>query len=259
MSIRSSLLPASTPRAAFGMIVRNEARIARRQPLGLLVGVVLPTVLLVIIGSMPSYHKHMKVLGGLTYFNVYVPLFFALVIAALAFYGLPIPLASYRQQGILRRLSTTPVPPAWVLAAQLVLNVGFTVMELILLLAVAMTGFGLAAPKSAGGLVLALSVSIAAVFAIGLWISAIARTEQASGILAAVCFVPMLFFAGMWFPRAEMPKPLLDISNLTPLGAAVRAIQSALLSGFPPIAPLLVLAAYGVIFGALAVRFFRWE
>jgi hypothetical protein len=39
----------------------------------------------------------------------------------------------------------------------------------------------------------------------------------------------------------------------------VQAIQSALLNGFPPIAPLLVMAAYAVIFGALAVRFFRWE
>jgi ABC-2 type transport system permease protein len=69
----------------------------------------------------------------------------------------------------------------------------------------------------------------------------------------------MLFFAGLFFPRAEMPKPLLDASNFTPLGAAVQAIQSALLNGFPPIAPLLVMAAYAVIFGALAVRFFRWE
>ena len=66
----------------------------------------------------------------------------------------------------------------------------------------------------------------------------------------------MLFFAWPVLPRAEMPKPLLDV---TPLGAAVQAIQSALLNGFPPIAPLLVMAAYAVIFGVLAVRFFRWE
>ena len=258
MSIRSSLLPAGTPRAAFGMIVLNESTIARRLPLGLLVGVVLPTVLLVIIGSIRHNRQHLQVLGGLTTFNVYVPVFLAMVIAALAFYGLPIPLAVYRDQGILRRLSITPVPPAWVLAAQLVLNVTFAVIELILLLAVAMTGFGVAAPKSAGGLVLALAVSIAGVFAIGLWISAIAR-PRAAGILAAVCFLPLMFFAGLFVPRAEMPRALLDVSNLTPLGAAVQAIQSAMLDGFPPVAPLLVLPAHAVIFCALAVRFFRWE
>jgi ABC-2 type transport system permease protein len=259
MSTGWSLLPASTPRTAFGMMVLNEARIARRQPVGLFAGVVVPTVLLVIFGSIPSDHRHMKVLGGLTYFNVYVPIFFALVIAALALFGLPIPLASYRQQGILRRLSTTPAPPAWVLAAQLVLNLCFAAMELVLLLVVAMTGFGVAAPKSPGGLVLALAASMVAMFAFGLWISAIARTEQAAGLLAVACFIPLMFFAGLWFPRAEMPKVLLDVSNFTPLGAAVRAIQTALLSGFPPVSSLLVLPAYAAIFGALAVRFFRWE
>ena len=258
MSIRSSLLPAGTPRAAFGMIVLNESRIARRLPLGLLVGVVLPTVLLVVIGGVRRNREHLQALGGLTTFTVYVPVFLVMVIAALAFYGLPIPLAVYRDQGILRRLSITPVPPAWVLAAQLVLNAGFAVLELTLLLAVAMIGFGVAAPKSAGGLVLGLSLSIAGVFAIGLWVSAIARPRTA-GILAALCFFPLMFFAGLFFPRAEMPRTLLDISSLTPLGAAVQAIQSALLDGFPPIAPLLVLPAYAVIFGALAVRFFRWE
>jgi ABC-2 type transport system permease protein len=259
MRTRWSLLPASTPRAAFGMIVRNEARLGRRQPVALGIGVVAPTLLLVIIGSVYSDNKHLKMLGGLTYVNVYVPILIGFSIAALGLFGLPIPLASYRQQGILRRLSTTPAPPAWVLAAQLVLNLCLAAMELALLLVVAVAGFGVAAPKSPGGLVLALAASMAALFAIGLWISAIARTEQAAGLLAIAWFFPMLFFAGTWLPRAEMPKPLLDISNFTPLGAAVRAIQSALLSGFPPIAPLLVLAAYGVIFGALAVRFFRWE
>lgn len=56
-----------------------------------------------------------------------------------------------------------------------------------------------------------------------------------------------------------MPRALLDVSNFTPLGAAVQAIQSALLNGFPPISSLLVLPAYAFIFSALAVRFFRWE
>jgi ABC-2 type transport system permease protein len=258
VSIRSSLLPAGTPRTAFRMIVLNEYRIARRLPLGLLVGVVLPTVILVVIGGEAKDRVQLKVLGGLTTFNAYVPVFLAMVIAALAFYGLPIPLAIYRDQGILRRLSATPVPPAWVLAAQLVLNVSFTVVELIILLVVAMTGFGIAAPKNVGGLVLALALTIAAVFAIGLWVSAIARLRTA-GILAALCFFPLMFFAGLFLPRAEMPRALLDVSNFSPLGAAVQAIQSALLSGFPPIEPLLVLPVYAIVFSALAVRCFRWE
>ena len=50
MSIRWSLLPASTPRAAFGMIVLNESRLSRRRPVGLWAGVFVPTCLLVLFG-----------------------------------------------------------------------------------------------------------------------------------------------------------------------------------------------------------------
>ncbi len=72
-------------------------------------------------------------------------------------------------------------------------------------------------------------------------------------------FFPLMFFAGLWLPRALMPSVLQDISNFTPLGAAVQAIQDAMVQGFPPLAPLLVLVGYGAVFGFLARRFFRWE
>jgi hypothetical protein len=39
----------------------------------------------------------------------------------------------------------------------------------------------------------------------------------------------------------------------------VEAIQDSMLQGFPPAAPLLVLAGYALVFGFLARRFFRWE
>lgn len=68
-----------------------------------------------------------------------------------------------------------------------------------------------------------------------------------------------MFFAGLWLPRALMPPVLQTISNYTPLGAAVQAIQDSVLQGFPPAMPLLVLAAYPLVFGYLARRFFRWE
>lgn len=56
-----------------------------------------------------------------------------------------------------------------------------------------------------------------------------------------------------------MPAALLDISNFTPLGAAVQAMHAAYQGSFPSAGPLLVLAGYSAIFSYLAVRFFRWE
>jgi ABC-2 type transport system permease protein len=56
-----------------------------------------------------------------------------------------------------------------------------------------------------------------------------------------------------------MPPVLLNINNYTPLGAAVRAIGDSMLTGFRPAVPRRVLAGYGLVFGFLARRFFRWE
>ena len=77
--------------------------------------------------------------------------------------------------------------------------------------------------------------------------------------IGRLALIPLMFFAGLWLPRAMMPAVLQDISNYTPLGAAVEAIQDSMQTGFPPAAPLLVLVAYTVIFAFLARRFFRWE
>ncbi|MFZ2058967.1 MAG: hypothetical protein WAV54_16300 [Acidimicrobiales bacterium] len=104
---------------------------------------------------------------------MYIPVLIALVIAALALWGLPGPLVSYREQGILRRSSTTPVPPSWVLAAQVVINLGLAVMALLMLVVVGTAAFGGDAPKCLGGFVLAIALSVAALFAVGLWIAAV--------------------------------------------------------------------------------------
>ena len=59
----------------------------------------------------------------------------ALSVALLALIGLPGPLTSYRELGVLRRMSTTPVPPSWVLGAQVVVNLAlFSVAVLVVVL-----------------------------------------------------------------------------------------------------------------------------
>ena len=68
-----------------------------------------------------------------------------------------------------------------------------------------------------------------------------------------------MFFAGLWLPQQQMPGWLRTISEYTPLGAASQALGASISGDFPPAMPLLVLAAYGIVFAGLAVRTFRWE
>jgi len=93
--------------------------------------------------------------------------------------------------------------------------------------------FGTRVPENPGGLILAVILAIAALFAIGLTIAAVARTSGAArGIMAAVLY-PLLFFAGLWYPVQLLPGALQAISHFSPLGAAVQAMQAAMNVGFP--------------------------
>lgn len=254
---RLPLLPKATPRSAFRKLVLNEFRLAWRQPIGLIVGLFLPVLVLVIFSSL--FRGHSKALGGLTFPDAYLPVLIVFVLAALALFSLPTPLATYREQGILRRLSTTPVPPSWVLGAQLAVHACIAVTGLIILIAVATTGFGVKAPSSIGGFVLSVVLSAVAVFGVGLWITGVARTAAVAGGVAWLVFYPLMFFAGLFVPRQELPANLRDAGDATPLGASVEALQHAMHNGFPAAWSLLTLAAYAVVFGWLAIRFFRWE
>jgi len=251
--------PRPARRAAFGQVVLNEARLARRQPASLIAGIVMPVVLLVIFSAVPSFRQPAANLGGLTPLDVYVPILIVLSLALLTLFGLPMPLTTYRELGVLRRLSTTPVPPWWLLAAQGVVQLCVALTGIVILLVTSVTVYGALVPESPGALVLSIALTATALFPMGLLIASVARTATGASVIGRLALFPMLFFAGMWWPRELMPGVLQGVSGCTPLGAAVEAMQDSMQGQFPSAAPLLVLVAYALVFGFLAKRLFRWE
>jgi ABC-2 type transport system permease protein len=254
------MLVSKPPRAAFGKLLACEARLAWREPIGLVLGLAIPVVLLVVFGAISmAQHKAEPQLGGLTVIAVYIPILIAVCLGMLALFSLPRALVAYRELGILRRLSTTPLPPSWVLAAQVVVNFVLAVWALIILVVASAAALGVAAPKNLAGFALAFLLSVAALFALGLWVAAVARSATSANAMAGSLFFPLIFFAGLWYPQQFMPTALRDVGQLTPLGASVQALQNATQGHFPPAEPLLVMAAYAVVFALLAWRSFRWE
>lgn len=263
MTAQAPALPRPVPRRrlgrAFGKIVRNEARLAWRSPGALIAGIGVPVVLLIVLGEVPAFQQPTPDLGGLTRFQADIPVLIIFGFTLLALWGTPGPLVSYREQGILRRLETTPASPVWLLAGQGAVNVAMAAVSALVVLFGSVLAFGAPAPKSYGGLVLSLVLGIGDLFAIGLCIAALAPTSATANVISRLAFLPLMFFAGLWVPLQLMPDLLREISEFTPVGAAVEAIQDSMQGQFPPTAPLLTLAAYAVVFSLLAWRFFRWE
>lgn len=257
MSVLTLARP-SVPPGAFRKIVVNEARLTWRQPAGIIVSIGISVLLVVIFGAIPVFRQKSAQLGGLSAFQAYVPILMCFAIGLLALAYLPGPLVSYRELGILRRLSTTPVPASWVLGAQIVVQACLIVISAITIIVVSLF-FGAIVPKNPAGLVLSIVLCAAAMFAIGMLIAAVAKTSGAARGLMGASFYPLVFFSGLYYPIQLMPTVLQDIAKFTPLGAADIAIQSSVVGHFPPTEPLLVMAGYTLVFGFLARRWFRWE
>ncbi len=248
-----------TPRAAFGKLLLNESRLALRVPIGLGICIGLPILLLVILGVLSGTQEASIELGGLSYFALLYPLLVAVAILSQSINILPRTLIKYRELGILRRLSVTPVPRSWLLAAQIVINLAIAVIGIILLTAVSVFAFGLEPPRDFLGFLFADFLTITSLFAIGLCIAAVVRSDALSQGIGAILFFVMLFFGGLWVPRPLLPAEFVTISNWTPIGPSVDAIQSAMQGTFPSLQSIFVLSAYTLIFGYLAVRYFKWE
>ncbi|GGS68404.1 transport permease protein [Planobispora rosea] len=251
-------IAAKRPSATWRLI-KTESTLSIRDKVGPLWGVGCPLIVLIILGMVPALREPVEAGGSLTYFDLYVPVLILFNLAILALSALPTTLAGYRENGVLRRMRTTPVGPVRVLAAQLVANSAIALVATALFLAVAGFGFGIDLPRNVFGFVFAWLLAAAALLSIGLMITALAPGRGPATAIGTVLFFPMMFFAGLWVPVAQMPEMLQTISHYTPLGAGMQAFQDAYLGSFPSAGPLLTLAAYAVGGTVVAIRWFRWE
>ncbi|MFG2834965.1 ABC transporter permease [Streptomyces zaomyceticus] len=240
-------------------ILRTELRLFGREPGTLFWVMVSPTVLLVILGLVPSFREVSEDLGGRRVIDLYVPVsvLFALIMAGLQ--AMPPVLAGYRERGILRRLSTTPVRPSALLNAQIALHACAALVSSVLVIAVGRLAFGVALPGNPAGYVLALLLAVSGSLAVGAAVCAVSRTQKIATAVGSVAFFPTMFTAGVWVPVQAMPDTLQRIVGLTPFGAASEALDAAASGGRPGWAALGVMALWTAALTGASVRWFRWE
>jgi ABC-2 type transport system permease protein len=247
------------PSHSLRCLVAIEAKRAYRVPVGVVLGVVVPVLLLVIFGLSPGFKKPLNPHTTTTFMTAYVPVLMALTVALIGLVSLPVPVVMDRERKYLRRLSATPVAPAWLLGAQVVVNLVLAVVAMGLVVAGSVLFFGVQAPAEVGGFLLAGALAIASLFSLGLLVAALAPSPQWAGVLGTVLLYPLLYFAGLWVPRQNMAATVRHIGDYTPLGPAVQALLSSLQGDFPPAHALVVMAVWALVCSVAAVRLFRWE
>lgn len=241
----------------FAELLKVQARLALREPYGLLTGIALPAVLLAVFGFIGRAVPGNVGGTGLTIIDLWIPTILVLAFIFIAI-SLPNTLVRDREIGWLRRVSTTPLHPAMLLAAQLVIDLVLAAVAVLIIIGGGALVFGASLHVQVLPFGASLLLAIAEIFALGLMLVALATTQTVASVVGGVVTFVLLLLSGLWVQPAQVGGPLQTIMYYSPSGAAARALLDAVFNGSPSYAALLTMVVYTVLFGFIAIRYFRW-
>lgn len=197
--------------------------------------------------------------GGRATVDFLVPGVLAISVMATGLVSLAIATAFERKYGVLKLLGGSPLP-RWGILAGKSLAVGVVIVaQTGAVLAVATVGLGWSPTAAIVPAVAAMLVGTVAFCALGLLLAGTLRAE-ATLALSNTLFLVLLVVSGLVFDAAELPGPVAAVGAVTPSGALGEALRVALgAPGSLAAVPLLILAAWAAVLGALTARTFRYE
>lgn len=254
--------PSAVTWNALRQLVSTETRLLLREPVSVIAGLLLPTVLLLALAAVPMLREPSEEFGGLRFIEVWAPTSLILGMCFLGLLHLPSVISTYREAGILRRMSTTPVHPGLVLVAQLIMV--FTIMTAasLLLVLVAWLTLDIPLPRNPLLFTVAFAVGSVSLVSLGMVVGALAPNARAANTMAMILYFALLTVSGLFLPRIFLPDLLVRLGDVTPPG--VQLLMDGWLgttdaASLSHLTQLGVIAGIGLVCTVVAARFFRWE
>ena len=145
--------------------------------------------------------------------------------------GIAIGMSKYREDKILKRITTTPLKTWKFITAEVAARLTVNVVQISLILLV---GVGFFHANIFGSYVTLFAISLLGGLLfqlIGFTIASVTKTADAAQGLSQVVTIPMMFLAGVFFPTDQLPKWLNSIVEFLPLAPLLRMIRDVALDG----------------------------
>jgi ABC-2 type transport system permease protein len=245
----------------------NLLRSLWRNRSGAFFTILLPVMFLVLFGSINRDGTVQLVPHGpqISYTTFFTPGMLAMAIMTSTFTSLVIVLTVMRDNGQLKRLRGTPLPPWAFFTGQVVSRLVLIVVEAVLVLGLGRLLFHVSLPPSATAwatFAIVVLLGAATFTAVGVAYTRLVANADSAPALTQAAFLPLLFLSGAWFPITGLPHWLSSLANAFPLAPMLDGMRQALIFGhgpgaiWPDVRKLLAWLVVGLL---VALRTFRWE
>lgn len=242
---------------------RYDQRAFWRDPAAVFFTVALPLIFLFIFVSI--FGNEPTVVGGneISGATYYVPGIVTLAVESAAFVGLAISLVAAREQGILKRVRSTPLPPWVFMAGRICTSIAVSALLVVAVAGLGRLVYGVELPLSTlPGLLVTLVVGVASLSALGFAVTALIPTENAAPAVTNAIALPLLFISGIFIPSEVLPDAMRTIADVFPL----KPLFDGFLTAFDPatsgpgiaLGDMGVVAAWGLAGLIVATQTFRW-
>lgn len=179
-----------------------------------------------------------------------------------AVFGVCFVIVRYRKNGVLKRLSATPLTAFEYLAAQLASRMFLIVFTTIVLFGGSMLAFHFQVRGSWLALMLIFVLGSASMVSMGMLMGAWTESEELAGGALNLLTWPMMFLSEVWFSLEGSPVWLQKAALAFPLTHMITGARKIMNdgAGFGEVGVhLIVLALMTLAFLALGAKLFRWS
>jgi ABC-2 type transport system permease protein len=175
----------------------------------------------------------------------------------------PLPkLVRERNEGVLKRLSGTPVRSWTFLTAKTLSASGLVFAEVILIFTVGLVSKEFTVQGSWWELAILLLLGIFMLSGLAFLLSNLTSTYDSAIVVVHGVYIPMLLLCGAFVPLEAMPKAVRIVAGILPLTSFVGPFRSVMVDGTHLMAnagQVLLLLLWTILGWAFAIKTFRWQ
>lgn len=198
--------------------------------------------------------------SDLSYFDFVLVGLIGMALMNSSIQGVSIAMSRYREDKILKRITTTPLKPAIFIIAEVLSRLFVNIIQISIILIIGIYGFH-AHINGNIFLIYLFGILGAILFqSIGFTIAALSKTTSAAEGMATAIAIPMMFLAGVFFPIDQLPSWLESIVKFLPLAPLLRMIRGiALESTSPFLDPLNIIIVLAWITVMLVIASYKFR